>query len=146
MTERLTGDYFDDMQKITRHYAKSNNIDLNTGGNDFQDIIDKLSEYETAEDEGRLVVLPCKNWLDIVFGEQELFYGIDMDYIENPIREITVHNEERFTWYDGWKTVVLKGVDENGLDWEFAPEEIGKTVFLTRDEAEKTLKEMEGKS
>ena len=107
--------------------------------------IKKLAEYETAEDEGRLVVLPCKNWLDIVFGEQELFYGIDMDYIENPIREITAHNEERFTWYDGWKTVVLKGVDENGLDWEFAPEEIGKTVFLTREEAEKALKEMEEK-
>ena len=106
----------------------------------------KLAEYETAEDDGRLVVLPCKNWLDIVFGEQELFYGIDMDYIENPIREITVHNEERFTWYDGWKTVVLKGVDENGLDWEFSPEEIGKTVFLTREDAEKALKEMEGKS
>ena len=106
-------------------------------------IMKKLREYENAEEEGRLVVLPCKNWLDIVFGEQELFYGIDMDYIENPIREITVHNEERFTWYDGWKTVVLKGVDENGLDWEFAPEEIGKTVFLTRGEAEKALKEME---
>lgn len=103
----------------------------------------KLAEYETAEEEGRLVVLPCKNWLDIVFGEQELFYGIDMDYIENPIRGITVHNEERFTWYDGWKTVVLKGVDENGLNWEFAPEEIGKTVFPTREEAEKALKEME---
>lgn len=103
---------------------------------------DKLAEYETAEDEGRLVVLPCKNWLDIVFGEQELFYGIDMDYIENPIREITVHNEERFTWYDGWKTVVLKGVDENGLDWEFPPEEIGKIVFLTREEAEKALRDL----
>ena len=143
MTERLTEDYFDDMQKITRHYAKSNNIDLNTGGNDFQDIIDKLAEYETDEEEGRLVVLPCKNWLDIVFGEQELFYGIDMDYIEKPIREITVHNEERFTWYDGWKTLVLEGVDENGLDWEFAPEEIGKTVFLTYEEAEKALEEIE---
>lgn len=108
----------------------------------IDDCLEKLAEYETAEDEGRLVVLPCKNWLDIVFGEQELFYGIDMDYIENPIREITAHNEERFTWYDGWKTVVLKGVDENGLDREFAPEEIGKTVFLTREEAEKALKEM----
>ena len=106
------------------------------------DCIKKLAEYETAEEEGRLVALPCKNWMDIVFGEQELFYGIDMDYTENPIREITVHNEERFTWYDGWKTVVLKGVDENGLDWEFAPEEIGKTVFLTREEAEKALEEM----
>lgn len=103
---------------------------------------DKLAEYETAEEERRLLVLPCKNWLDIVFGEQELFYGIDMDYIENPIREITVHNEERFTWYDGWKTVVLKGVDENGLDWEFSPEEIGKTVFLTREEAEKALRDL----
>ena len=111
--------------------------------NDIIPKLEKLSAYETTEEEGRLVVLPCKNWLDIVFGEQELFYGIDMDYIENPIREITVHNEERFTWYDGWKTVVLKGVDENGLDWEFAPEEIGKTVFLTRDEAEKALEEME---
>ena len=109
------------------------------------DSIKKLAEYENAEEEGRLVVLPCKNWLDIVFGEQELFYGIDMDYIENPIREIAVHNEERFTWYDGWKTVFLKGVDENGLDWEFTPKEIGKTVFLTREEAEKELREMEEK-
>ena len=108
----------------------------------IDDCLNKLAKYETAEEERRLVVLPCKNWMDIVFGEQELFYGIDMDYTENPIREITVHNEERFTWYDGWKTVVLKGVDENGLDWEFAPEEIGKTVFLTREEAEKALKEM----
>lgn len=107
------------------------------------DCVNKLAEYETAEEEGRLVVLPCKNWLDIVFGEQELFYGIDMDYIEKPIREITVHNEERFTWYDGWKTLVLEGVDENGLDWEFAPEEIGKTVFLTYEEAEKALEEIE---
>lgn len=105
--------------------------------------LEKLAEYETAEEDGRLVVLPCKNWLDTVFGEQELFYGIDMDYIENPIREITVYNEERFTWYDGWKTVVLKGVDENGLDREFAPEEIGKTVFLTYEEAEKALEEIE---
>ena len=39
----------------------------------------------------------------------------------------------------------MKGVDENGLDWEFTPEEIGKTVFLTREEAEKALKEMEEK-
>lgn len=112
----------------------------------YEDIYEKLRKYENAEEEGRLVVLPCKKWLDIVFGEQELFYGIDMDYIENPIREITVYNEERFTWYDGWKTVVLKGEDENGLEWEFAPEEIRKTVFLTREEAEKALKEMEVKS
>ena len=143
MTERLTEEWYDDMEQFDRYAPKSPNIEINCGGDDFQDIIDKLAEYETAEEEGRLVVLPCKNWLDIVFGEQELFYGIDMDYIEKPIREITVHNEERFTWYDGWKTLILEGVDENGLDWEFAPEEIGKTVFLTYEEAEKALEEIE---
>lgn len=83
-----------------------------------------------------------ENWMDIVFGNQEVFWGIDMDYIENPIREISVDNSERMTWYDGWETVVLKGADENGLDWEFSPEEIGKTVFLTKEAAEKALKEM----
>ena len=83
------------------------------------------------------------NRFEIVFGEQELFWGIDTDYIETPIREISVDNAERFTWYDGWKTLVLRGNDENGLDWEFSPEDIGKTVFLTREAAEAALKERE---
>lgn len=86
------------------------------------------------------MVLPCKDWLELVFGEQEVFYGIDDDYEEEKVREITVRNEERFTWYDGWKTVVFNGTDENGLAWEFSPDEIGKTVFLTHEEAEVALR------
>ena len=105
--------------------------------------LDRLRELGQADREGRCVVLPCKDWLDIVFGDQEVFYGIDAEYIENPIRQISVDSSARCTWYDGWKTVVLKGYDENGLDWEFSPEEIGKTVFLTRDEAEAVLKARE---
>ena len=103
-------------------------------------------ELAQAEKEGRLVVLPCKDWFEIVFGEQELFWGIDTDYIETPIREISVDNAERFTWYDGWKTLVLRGNDENGLDWEFSPEDIGKTVFLTREAAEAALDAMGGEN
>lgn len=111
MTERLTEDYYDDMQKITRHSVKSDNIDLNTGGDDFQDIIDKLAEYETAEEEGRLVVLPCKVGAPVCF----LRHGFDGWRIDN----------RKFTY---------------GMIGKF-----GKTVFLTRGEAEKALKEMEGK-
>ena len=102
---------------------------------------DRFRELAQADKEGRCVVLPCPNCLDIVFGEQEIFWGIDTDYEEYPIREITVRNEERITWYDGWRTVVLKGEDENGLDFEFSPDEIGKTVFLTREEAETKMRE-----
>ena len=108
-------------------------------GDDYD--LDRLKELVEVDREGRCVVFPCKDWLEIVFGEQEVFYGIDMDYIEHPIREISVDSSSRCTWYDGWKTVVLKGYDENGLDWEFSPEEIGKTVFLTRKEAEVHWKE-----
>ena len=59
MTERLTEEWYDDMEQFDRYAPKSPNIEINCGGDDFQDIIDKLAEYETAEDEGRLVVLPC---------------------------------------------------------------------------------------
>lgn len=100
----------------------------------------RLREMVEADREERCVVLPCKDWLDIVFGDQEVFYGIDAEYIENPIRQISVDSSSRCTWYDGWKTVVLKGYDENGFDWEFSPEDIGKTVFLTLEAAEAALK------
>lgn len=140
MTERLTEDYFDDMQKITRHYAKSNNIDLNTGGNDFQDIIDKLAEYETAEEEGRLVVLPCKPW-DKVYA---LFIVDVID--KKPIYKIFQAKVTKIT-IDRFRTIFsFETLDENKYKSDLTMESFGETVFLTREEAEKALKEMEGKA
>lgn len=95
-----------------------------------------------ADRAGRLVALPCKDWLEVVFGDQVLFWGIDKDYAEQPIREISLDDADRIGWYDGYKTVFLKGTDENGEAWEFYPEEIGKTVFLTREAAKKALEAM----
>lgn len=103
---------------------------------------DRLRELGEADKDGRLVVLPCKDWLEVVFGDQVLFWGIDKDYVEQPIREISLDDADRVGWYDGYKNVFLKGTDENGEAWEFYPEEIGKTVFLTREEAEKALEAM----
>ena len=154
VTERLTEDYFDDMQKITRHYAKSNNIDLNTGGNDFQDIIDKLSEYETAEEDGRLVVLPsnqvwesqgdivyyiydyeiteCVNCGISICADGKAWIGLAADEDIFPYREpIAEFDADPTDW-------CKKTTDVLALEW-------GKTVFLTRGEAEKALKEMEEK-
>lgn len=107
-------------------------------GDDYD--LDRLRELVEADREGRCVVMPCSGWMETVFGDQETFYGIDHDYLENPVREISVDSSDRCTWYDGWKTVLIKGYDENGCDWEFSPEEIGKTVFRTREAAEAALK------
>lgn len=103
----------------------------------------ELKKYQEADKDGRLVALPCKDWLEVVFGDQVLFWGIDKDYVEQPIREISLDDADRIGWYDGYKTVFLKGTDENGEAWEFYPEEIGKTVFLTREEAKKALEAMQ---
>ena len=104
--------------------------------------VDRMLELLKADKDGRLVVLPCKDWLEVVFGDQVLFWGIDKDYVEQPIREISLDDADRIGWYDGYKTVFLKGTDENGEAWEFYPEEIGKTIFLTREEAEAALEAM----
>lgn len=107
-------------------------------GDDYD--LDRLRELVEADRDGRCVVLPCKDWLEFVFGEQEVFFALDDSYEEEQIREITVRNENRFTWYNGWETVVFNGTDENGLDYEFYPSDIGDTVFLTREAAEVALK------
>ena len=74
---------------------------------------EKLVEYETAEEDGRLVVLPCK--------------------VGTRVYEIY-----QFCGYGAWE------IEEHKIKLEDL-DKIGKTVFLTREEAEKALKEMEGK-
>jgi hypothetical protein len=78
--------------------------------------IARLRELAVADQEGRVVVLPCKVG-DTVYRLQ---------YIEQTPRRITVG------------VVPIKFA----LIWL---EEFGKTVFLTREEAEKALAEVEGK-
>ena len=72
----------------------------------------KLAEYETAEEEGRLVVLPCKIGT-IVYAIRQSWYGYVID-------------KKRFSY---------------GMIGK-----VGRSVFFTCEEAEKELKEMEGKS
>lgn len=97
--------------------------------------VKKLAEYETAEDEGRLVVLPCKVG-DTVW----MVHQILTSTVNNVISKMTVTelrgNRLNPIWF------VIDG--EYGRT-SFHPSEIGKTVFLTREEAEKALKKMEGK-
>ena len=132
MTEQLTEAWYDDMGQFDRYAPKSPNIEINCGGDDFQNIIDKLAKYETAEDEGRLVVLPCKVGDTVWMVHQRL-----TSTVNNVISKMTVTelrgNRLNPIWF------VIDG--EYGKT-SFSPPEIGKTIFLTREEAEKALEEM----
>ena len=95
-------------------------------------IMKKLREYETAEEEGRLVVLPCKVGQDL-FGiyNRTIIDGYADGYL---LEKTSVHSDaDHWIWLQ----------DKNSKNyWKVSFDEIGKTVFLTREEAEKALKEM----
>ena len=89
---------------------------------------DHLRELAEADKEGRLVVLPCRQ------GDELWTYG---NFPQG--REVY-----RFTVSD---VSTLNGrtvLNTLGLG-TIRPEDIGKTVFLSREEAEKALQKMEGK-
>ena len=147
MTERLINVEKDGKMWVTDNdFTRENGIVVA--------IMKKLREYETAEDEGRLVVLPSNQALesqgDIVYyiydyeitecvncgisiwSDGKAWIGLEADEDIFPYREpIAEFDTDPTDW-------CKKTTDVLALEW-------GKTVFLTREEAEKALKEMEGK-
>ena len=90
----------------------------------------KLAEYEDMEEQGRLVKLPCKVG-DMVYEPRS-----DRDFIsEYEIKMITIASRIRFKWTA--KTGIYGNLDG------FYINDIGSTIFLTREEAEQKLKEMQ---
>lgn len=92
----------------------------------------RLRELAVADQEGRVVVLPCK------VGHR-VFALLDTDkhISECEVKQIGLGNEIGF--------VGLEPIGARGREYGVALNGFGKTVFLTREEAEKALAEMEGK-
>lgn len=94
--------------------------------------IAKLAAYEQAEEQGLLIRLPCK--------EAYSWIGYKIYIIHDGGIEESTHLG-LFVFPNG-KITIMCDRNKNFKDVEVS--EIGKTVFLTREEAEAKLKEMEG--
>ena len=95
---------------------------------------DHLRELAEADKDGRVLILPCKVGDTVYFARA------------NPILQYKVTGYEMGE--ASISQVRSKHIDkETGLTFNFTfrPSSIGKTVFLTHEEAEKALQEMEGK-
>lgn len=90
----------------------------------------KLGEYEDLEEQGKLLKLPCAVG-DTVYEVQELRKRIQ------PYVVIAVHYSKCGNLY-GWELKDGKGVYSNVKG--FSEHDLGKTVFLTMEEAEAALK------
>lgn len=97
--------------------------------------VEKLAEYEDLEEQGKLLKLPCAVG-DTVYEVQDLRKRIQSYTV------IAVHVSNCGNLY-GWELKDGKGIfsNINGFS-EYA---LGKSVFLTKEEAEAALKELEGK-
>ena len=99
----------------------------------IDDVIDKLAEYEGLEEQGRLVKLPCKVG-DVVY------YVCDNRVMSSEVLSVKYHAEAE---NHGVFIRERLAVDFEGIPAEIDFNTIGKTVFLTKSEAEQKLKEME---
>lgn len=93
-------------------------------------VLSKLSVYETAEDEGRLVILPKCNIGDTVY--------LPIDF-QNKIYTGEIEGFEYAKMRNTW--VVKIRTDDEGICYE-AFDDFGKTFFLDVENAAKMLKEM----
>lgn len=94
------------------------------------DCIKKLAEYENAEEEGRLLALPCR------IGDTLFCFSHGKIY-PFKVRCIRIYEErtEIELWY--------AGDEENLKFWHItiSEQDIGYNFFFTNEEAEKTLRE-----
>lgn len=99
------------------------------------DVIDKLAEYENLEEQGRLLKLLCNR------GDEVYFIKSAFSLAHFPIKaKIT-----RICGVDCDNDVMyVSNTEYNGIDRHFKQSDIGKTVFLTKSEAEAKLKELRG--
>ncbi len=95
-----------------------------------QQLINKLAEYEDLEEHGRLVKLPCK--------VGDIVYGINTD--RNIVSALKIISTKIYSYAIYFDYQLIDGIYKNIVS--FADIDIGKTVFLTKSEAEAKLKEL----
>ena len=96
----------------------------------IQRAFNKLAEYEDLEEKGLLLKLPCK--------VGDTVYAITRNFIsEYRIRNFICYDNGNI-FFD-WKCI--KGIYKNVKGFHI--DDIGKTVFLTKEEAEQELKRLE---
>lgn len=91
--------------------------------------VDRMKELAEADKDGRVVVLPCKVG-------QRVFTLLDTDkhISECEVKQIGMGNKIGF--------LGLEPIGARGREYGVALNGFGKTVFLTREEAEKALEAM----
>ncbi len=122
------------MERLTRRSANGTGVYATPSGepvkweNNYHNVLQKLADYEDLEEQGFLLRLPCK------LGDT--IYSIANDgkiYPVKATREVRIVN--------GVLHIICESCRYSDL---VSYDDIGKTIFLTKSEAEAKLKELRG--
>lgn len=128
---------------------------------ELEKALEKLADYEDLEEQGLLVRLPCKVG-DIIYVDSAILPIGDMEDYEDIDNKLPSYFQGRVVSFRfakrNWVKIAVKAKwlyewidDETGPESDYIECEknfsillstIGKTVFLTREEAENKLEEM----
>nr|DAO68303.1 MAG TPA: 40S ribosomal subunit ribosome [Caudoviricetes sp.] len=132
------------MERLTKTYSDgthgaSDSLPCGENSYDYKNLlIERLGKYEDLEEQGRLIKLPCKIgdivWINsfrpYAYTITAFSFGYCDGYIDRPVSS---------------KEIIFYISSSNGrLLGKFAESEIGKSVFLSKSEAEAKLKELRG--
>ena len=120
---------YEDAGLAPKACAKCREIEEGLSSTDYS--ISRMVELMKADVEGRVVILPCKVG-------QRVFALMDKHISECEVKQIGMGNEIGF--------IGLEPIGARGRAYGVALNGFGKTVFLSREEAEKALQEMEDKT
>lgn len=127
--ERLTKRYVDDFGQKAITACGETYFE----GEDGYVVVDRLASYEDLEEQGLLVRLPCK--------VGDTVYRVNAG-AKQPIIPMTV-SEIHFLCYKNERAVRFDAIGKEDMGEScYRLEDIGRIVFLTREEAEKKLEEM----
>lgn len=103
----------------------------------IQIAIDKLSEYEDLEEQRKLLKLPCVAGDTVYYADNEYYFTV----LPVKVDEISIMESNAILY----KCLLFDGNGGVETQFDFDKDDFGKTVFLTHQEAEDKLAEMEGK-
>lgn len=105
----------------------------------------KLKDYEDLEEQGRLVILPCKVGDTVYVVTSPFNVFDDIEYDENMKDEVYESYVSSTTFYkSGEQYRIYAKATNHFIGAYFRECDFGKTVFLTESAAEAKLKEMGG--
>lgn len=150
-----------DLNDSVENYMKANCMKCAEQHEKLAEWLEELKSYKEAEEQGLLVRLPCKVG-DIVYVDSAILPIEDMECYEDIDNKVPPYFQGRVVSFRfaqrNWVKIAVKAKwlyewidDETGPESDYIERDksfpiplsmIGKTVFLTREEAEKKLEVM----